>query len=48
MTHAIAGAFDATGAAATGTLRARLDYTAPEGVRYQCESSEVTWSTQRQ
>ncbi len=38
------GAFDASGASASGTVSVQLTYDAPDGTRYDCRSGDVAWT----
>jgi hypothetical protein len=48
ITHMMEGAFDASGAFATGTLDAHVAYDDPGGQHYECDSQTFNWSAQRQ
>ena len=48
VTHAMQGAFDASGEAASGTLSARLTVTDASGQRYECDSLTFAWTARRQ
>jgi RTX calcium-binding nonapeptide repeat (4 copies) len=45
--HVLDGAFDRVGGSATGTISAHLAYDAPDGTHYECDTGQLTWSTQR-
>ena len=47
VTHAVRGAFDTAGTGATGALRAHLEYLAPDGARFECDSAELAWTARR-
>ncbi len=47
VTHTVRGAFDASGATASGTLAAQLTFTDESGVRYECDSHTFAWTARR-